>query len=42
MGKFNEILDTLAAHKIKYYYRIIGQTKYVYIHKKDVERLPKL
>ncbi|MCL2562660.1 MAG: hypothetical protein FWE08_01310 [Oscillospiraceae bacterium] len=53
--KFNEILDTLMAHDIKYQYRIDGRgqagrgsmgrgaiMKYIYVHKKDMDRLPKL
>ena len=47
--KFNEILDILAANNIKYVYRIMGQghiargqMKYIYIHKKDAKRLPKI
>ena len=46
--RFNEILDVLAANKIKYKYHIMGQgipgtqMKYIYIHKKDVDRMPKI
>ena len=51
--RFNEILDILSAHKIKYHYRfegggIIGgtgenfnQLQYIFIHKKDVDKLPR-
>jgi len=44
MEKFNEILDALAANKIKYTYHFDGrgQTKYIYIHKKDAGKLPKI
>jgi len=47
--KFNEILDTLALHKIRYDYCVVNHDafgitvmRYIYVHRKDMDRLPRL